>query len=80
MIASEKRHPGRGGKFCDAAVDIERMVREGLWEEVTFEQRPAWSKGMSYEMIQEEDVFRQNVGDTIDRFSNFEYVNLDSWS
>lgn len=35
---------------------------------------------MSYEMIQEEDVFRQNVGDTIDRFSNFEYVNLDSWS
>lgn len=39
MIAPEKRHPGRGGKVCDAAVDVKRMVREGLWEEVAFELR-----------------------------------------
>lgn len=44
-IASEKRHPGRGGKVCDAAVDTERMVREGLGKEVTFEQRPEGSEG-----------------------------------
>ena len=44
MIDGEKRHPGRGGKVCDVAVDIERMVREGLWEEVTFEQRPEGSE------------------------------------
>ena len=39
MIASEKRHPGRGGKVCDAAVDVKRMVREGLWKEVALDLR-----------------------------------------
>lgn len=59
---------------------LARMIRINLFKKVTFEQRPAGNKGMSYEMIQGENVFRQNVGDTIDRFSNFEYVNLDTWS
>ena len=58
MIASEKRHPGRGGKFCDAAVDIERMVREGLWEEVTFEQRLDAFKGVRVLELGEEQVPR----------------------
>ena len=48
MIDGEKRHPGRGGKVCDVAVDIERMVREGLWEEVIFEQRPEGSEKAIY--------------------------------
>lgn len=39
MIASEKRLPGRGGKVCDAAVDVKRVVREGLRKEVAFDLR-----------------------------------------